>query len=137
MINLTWAEACPGFSSWGADYIFRGGDFCCCYTLLKFFYPLGITHKMKRGEGQNNLTIITKERLVLVSAHYAPHESFYHQGQKHNISNFTRCIFREGICHLCPTAGHASGGEYEGEERKYESDRRRYSLKVNKHFFIS
>ena len=44
--------------------------------------------------------IITKKRLNLASAPFALHESFFHQGQKHNISNYIR--------EICPTAGHAS-----------------------------
>ena len=49
-----------------------------------------LEHNTKEGGGAKYL-IIAKERLVLASASYAPNESFYHQGQKNNISNF---IFR-------------------------------------------
>ena len=47
-----------------------------------------------------------------------PHDSFFHQRQKHTISNLTCGIFRGGICptwfdsfgaQLCPTAGQVSG----------------------------
>ena len=59
------------------------------------FLPLGYN----RQEGVDYL-IITKERLVLASAHMPSKESFFHKGQKHTISNFFRGIFRWGICPL-------------------------------------
>ena len=43
--------------------------------------------------------IITKEILILASASYAPHESFFHQGQKHTISNFIRAYSKGGESH--------------------------------------
>ena len=60
------AETCPGFTS-EADLIFteRGAEYL----------------------------IIAKKGLVLASAPYAPHDSFFHQVQKHFILNFIR-----GIC---------------------------------------
>ena len=47
--------------------------------------------------------VFRRGRLVLASAY----ESFFHQGQKHNISNIIR-----GIYPLCPTARHASVDPY-------------------------
>ena len=46
--------------------------------------------------------IIGKERLVLASDPYVPHESFFRQRQKHTISNFFSGIFRGGHMPLMP-----------------------------------
>ena len=54
--------------------------------------PLG----HNRQEDGAEYIIITKERLVLASAPYAPNESFYHQAQKHTILNFIRGILIGG-----------------------------------------
>jgi hypothetical protein len=46
---------------------------------------------------------------VFAVARYAPHESLFHQGQKHANLNFIKDIFREGIYSY---AGDASAGTY-------------------------
>ena len=53
--------------------------------------PLG--HNPQEGGGQN--IYMTEERLDLASAPYAHYESFFHQEQKHTISNFIRGRLRE------------------------------------------
>ena len=93
---VSWPETCPGFVSSGADYIyfffggggqtyFLQGQNCGrrnknLLSLNRFLPPGNNTQ-----EGAEYL-IITKERLDWASAPYAPHESFYYQGQKHFIS---------------------------------------------------
>ena len=69
-----------------------------------FFSASGAYHTRWGAE----YLITSKERLVLASAPYAPHLSFVHEGQKHNTLNLIRGMFKGGICHLCPTAVHAS-----------------------------
>ena len=71
--------------------------------------------------GHNRLLYynITKESLLLASAPYAPKETFFHQGQKHTISNLIGAYLEgEHIPHLIffirviyplyPTGRHAS-----------------------------
>ena len=41
---------------------------------------------------------VLHKRLVLASVPCAPHERFFHYGQKHTSSNFIRGILRGGIC---------------------------------------
>ena len=48
------------------------------------------------GGGGTRYIIINKDRLILASALYVPHESFFHQGQKHTILNFIRGILNMG-----------------------------------------
>ena len=58
-------------------------------TPLTFVLFLG--HNRQEGEGVEYL-IIAKERLVLVSAPFAPHDSFIHQGHTNLISIMGRFI---------------------------------------------
>jgi hypothetical protein len=63
------------------------------------FLPLG-----HRKQERANYLIQTKEGLVLVSAPYYPHESFFNQGQQNTISNFIRAY----MPFMPPRAGLAS-----------------------------
>ena len=65
-------EACPGYFSSGADFIFSEGRniFILGRIALKDFLPVG---------------------------HRTQEERFFHQEQKHTISNFIRGIFKEVI----------------------------------------
>ena len=111
-------EAFPGFFlSSEADSIFleiqgdgRQKSFLKKWSApLIFFCPWGITDKRGGAEYLN----ITKERLVLMSALLSKNQRFFHQGQKHNILNLIRGIFRGDLFHhreytLIATAGDAS-----------------------------
>ena len=75
------------FFNQGANSIFRGAKiFSRSPQRIVLFpskkiMPFGITNK--RG----------KERLLLASAPFEPHEIFCHKGQKHTFSNFIRSIY--------------------------------------------
>ena len=72
------------------------------------FFPLiGIWWEGQKYFISKNLSISSKilsaeylitERLFLASAPYVPHESFFHQGQKHTILNFIRGICWTRLC---------------------------------------
>ena len=86
-----WSEACPTgaytiFRGW-RNILIRGGKFC---PSSKIFLPYG-----KRDKRGAEYLIITKERLVLVSAPI-PQWELFHQGQKHTILNLIRGILRGG-----------------------------------------
>ena len=73
-------EACPGNCSLKAKLRTRAQTIL--FPHLTNFYYWSITHM--KGGGAEYL-IITKERIVLAFAPYAPHEGYFHQGQKHTI----------------------------------------------------
>ena len=79
---------------------------------LKNYLPLGLGYNKKEGA---DYLIIVKKRLVLASASYAPHESFFHQGQKLvqiSSGNYLKVWFIRGITPLCQTARHASDNSH-------------------------
>ena len=73
----------PFLGGWSRNFFIRDSiareKFC---PPIQIFSPWGNTDKKGR---RAEYLIITKERLVLGSAPYAPHECFFHQGEKHTI----------------------------------------------------
>ena len=100
-------EACPRFffhQGWGkgAEIFWSGAE-----PRTKIVLPLE-HDRQERGGGAEYL-IINKERIVLASANFAPHERFFHQGQKHTTINFIRA-YLDGT-YVC-TLWFQSSGAY-------------------------
>ena len=94
------SEACSEFFS-SVRFHFKGQKYfhqrqIFCSPHLEKILPLGNNNR-RGGAGGAEYLIITEDKLVLTSAPYAHHESFFNQGQKHTSLNFIR-----GICPSCP-----------------------------------